>query len=78
MDINKGFALVLDSKRHKAYFRSDTEPWRPAFPNEKNTDVAWMVARVLQDELRSLNSEDNNLTAPEIMAKVAERIKNEL
>jgi len=77
MDINKGFALVLDSKRHKAYFRGNAEPWRPAFPNHKDADTAWAIARALQDELRSLGLK-NNLTAPEIMAKVAERIKNEL
>jgi len=78
MDIDKGFALVLDSKRHRAYFKFSTEPWRPVFPNEKSIDVAWACACIFQDELRLLDLENNDLSAPELMAKIAERMKNEI
>ena len=68
------FILYVDSKSKRAAYCYIPQVEWVAFPDHPEP---YKLAVLLQKELRGLNSEDNNLSADEIIKKVMKALRNE-
>ena len=77
MDMNERFVFAIDSKRGEAHWAHYPHfKWHKMA--DRNDPKPWLIAELLQEQLRNLKLDENDLTAEEIVANIVKGIQNEL
>ena len=77
MDADERFVLAVDSKKGEAYWMHHPHiSWRK-ITDRDNTKV-WLMIELLQEQLRSLDLEKNDLSAEDIIGNIMKGLQDEL